>query len=123
MGSIGNTKTSYEIDPGTGYYNTSNIKKLYHWVESDAVRDYVLKNGIVPDDQGSIYLSQKPLFEDKGHYFEVTIPDNNNLYDWREMWYDDSGKEFDSDHQYDKNNPYFMYQYRKIPKEYVKLVK
>lgn len=81
----------------------------------------MLNNGIIADDQNSIYLSAKPLYTERGHLFEVTIPDADRLYDWREAWWDDNGVEFDSDHRYDSENPYFIY-YGNIPKEYVKLL-
>ena len=113
-------KATFETYPN-GYYTCNDIKKLYHWVCSDAAMAFVLENGIVADDQYSVYLSAKPLFTDKGHLFEVTIPDNSRLYDWRFSWWNDNGEEFDSDHHYEADNPYFIYE-GNIPKEYVKLL-
>lgn len=115
MGSVGTslpgTTNSYVKDM-RGYIDVSksDIKKLYHWVENDEVADFVDKNGIVTDDQGLLYLSDAPLFNDRGHLYEVTIDSTikDVISDWREFWYDDNGKEFDSDHQYNKNNPYFI---------------
>jgi len=104
-----------------GYYDTDNIKTLYHWVRDDRVRDYVLENGITADDDYSVYLSAKPLYTDRGHLFEVTIPDNYRLRDWRYSWWNDDKVEFDFDHQYNPENPYFIYE-GDIPKEYVKLL-
>lgn len=125
MGSIGVANGDFfsqlEVNPVTGYYKTENIKKLYHWIE-DRSLEYVEQNGITADSDGDVYLSVAPLRGEGGHLYEVTIPDNNRLYDWREMWYDNNGQEFDSEHQYNENNPYFIYM-GNIPKKYLKLVR
>ena len=107
----------------------SDIKRLYHWVEDDKRAEFVDKNGIVTDDQGLLYLSDRPLYEtkpflkNKGHLYEVTIDKGNkgDISDWRWFWYDDNGEEFDSDHQYDKKNPYFI-STSDIPKKYLKKI-
>ena len=106
-----------------GYINCddSDIEYLYHWVQDDDVMNFVLKNGIIAVSDEDVYLSEKPLFSDRGHLFKVKIPKKERLYDWREMWYDDNGIAFDSDHQYDEKNPYFIYM-GDIPKENVELV-
>lgn len=97
------------------YNRTDNIKALYHWVRDDKAKEFVLKNGIVPDKWGFIYLSEKPLRED-GHMFLVTIPNNMFLFDWREFWEEGEGKEYDPD------NPYYVYVDNTIPPEYIKLI-
>lgn len=85
----------------------SNQKILYHTVFSKRSYEYVLKNGITPDEYGYVYLSEKPL---KGYYtFKVQVPDESNLYDWEDFWLDDNGNEIDFDHQYDPDNKYYMY--------------
>lgn len=96
---------------------------MFHWVENDGIRDYVLNNGITIDTQGIVYLSVLPLYpvEYGGHVFEVKIPNSNNLVDWREVWCDEEGNEIDSDHEYNPNNPYYCY-FGNIPKEYIKLL-
>lgn len=92
--------------------------------------EYVKRNGIKRDSQGWIYLSTKPIIKNNKNpwsvnntvaVFKVRIPDKSKLYDWREIWMDDDGNETDSDHQYDKNNPYYMYS-GDIPKQYIEEV-
>ena len=100
------------------YNDTDNIKTLYHWVKDEVKKDFVLKNGIISDEYGFIYLSEKPFRTDKGYIFLVTIPDNDHLFDWREFWEDNSlGKE------YDPTNPYYLYVDQRIPVEYIQLLK
>lgn len=90
---------------------------LYHTVFSEKSYNYVLQNGIIADEYGYVYLSEKPL---KGYYtFKVKIPNINNLYDWEDFWLDDEGNEIDFDHQYDPNNKYYMY-LGDIPISYIK---
>lgn len=102
-------------------YTTSHTPtKLYHSVFNRQTYDYVFKNGITVDDTGWIYLSEKP-FSYAYAVFEVTIPDKNLLYDWRQFWLDDEGNEIDMDHEYDPNNPYYMYA-ESIPLNYIKEV-
>lgn len=112
------------------YNDTSKIKYLYHSVFSKKSYEYVLKNGITHDVQGWVYLSEKPMIINGGNHswalntvavFKVKIPDNRKLYDWREIWYDKNDKEYDSDHQYEKSNPYYMYS-GNIPKQYIQEV-
>jgi len=101
------------------YNDTVGIRTLYHGVSDETMEAFVLKNGIVTDSHGFIYLSEKPgIFPIN---FEVTIPDSRNLVDWREVWYDDNGEESDIDHQYDDTNPFYIY-LSPIPREYVKLL-
>lgn len=90
---------------------------LYHSVFNQKSYNYVLRNGIEADDQGWVYLSEKPY---KGAYktFQVTVPDETLLYDWEDFWLDDDGNEIDFDHVYDPNNKYYMY-YGNIPRDYV----
>ena len=113
------------------YKDTSKIKYLYHAVFNEKSFEYVMEYGIKADSNGVVYLSEKPIIkkaQPKWGYkgtiavFKVTIPDNRNLYDWREFWCDDNGEEIDFDHQYDPTNPYYCYT-GSIPKQYVKLYK
>ena len=104
------------------YNDTRNIKSLYHTVFDERTRDFVLENGIVQDDFGLVYLAEKPLDNRDGYVFKVTIPNNNQLLDWREAWYDDAGEEIDSmNHQYDEDNPYYIYS-GNIAREYIELM-
>lgn len=79
-----------------------------------------MRRGLEPDHVGFIYLSERPLpgFEVT---IKVTIPDINQLMDWREAWYDDNGEEIDMDHEYDPSNPYYIY-LSLIPPEYLEEV-
>lgn len=105
------------------YNDTKRIKTLYHSVFNDKAKDYVLKNGIKCDQYHWVYLSEKPIINKLVKaVFLVTIPKNDLLYDWREIWCDEDGNEIDMDHEYDPNNPYYMYN-ADIPKQYVKLYK
>jgi|TARA_R100001509_G_scaffold100335_1_gene58651 hypothetical protein len=90
--------------------------ELYHSVTDDYVRDFVMQNGIKANDQNFVYLSEKPITKPPFKYtFKVKIPNMDELFDWRDMH--DEGPE----HQYDKNNPYYIYN-NDIPKQYVKLI-
>ena len=90
--------------------------ELYHSVTDDYVRDYVLQNGIKANDQNFVYPSQKPITRPPfKHTFKVKIPNMDQLFDWRDIH--DEGPE----HQYDKSNPYYMYN-GDISKQYVKLI-
>jgi len=102
--------------------DVDEIEFLYHWVESERVKDYVLNNGLTADDDYCVYLMSNPVpFNKGGFMFRVTIPDTNRLHDWREYWHDDDGVEFDDEHIYDPDNPYFIYE-GNIDKKYVNLV-
>ena len=97
-----------------------DFKYLYHTTEDKYVEG-ILKKGLKIDDFGLVYLAEKPLAGDKYPTFKVRIPDHNQLMDWREAWYDDDGEELDIDHQYEENNPYYLY-LTSIPPEYLELV-
>lgn len=89
---------------------------LYHSVTSEATRDYVLKNGIKADSDSMVYLSEKPMTTAPFKYsFKVKVPDQNKLWDWRDVWSDSDDKE------YDPNNPYYVYE-GDIPKQFVTLI-
>lgn len=115
------------IESNEYYNNTQEIKYLYHAVFTEESYEFVKKNGIKRDRDGWVYLSKYPIIK-RNHnpwsvnntvaVFKVRIPDNNLLYDWRELWCDEDGNEIDMDHQYDKDNPYYMYE-GDIPKEYI----
>ena len=122
-----------KLDEAIQYKDTSKIKYLYHTVFSNRTFEYVMKYGIRADSKGLVYLAEKPIIKKALNpkftdgistraVFKVTIPDNRNLYDWREFWCDDNGEEIDFDHQYDPTNPYYCYT-GSIPKQYVKLYK
>jgi len=98
-------------------YNTKNIKYLYHSVKTESQLNFILKNGILPDNQGFIYLSLHPV-KTKFYQFsvKVKIPDNNKLHDWRDIW-----GEGDMDHEYDESNPYFIYE-QKIPAKFLSII-
>ena len=73
---------AYQIDKQTGYYDTSSIHKLFHWVKDDMSMQYVLKNGIKADDNGYVYLSEKPLYNKVSFsfgYTSVSICSSNSL--------------------------------------------
>lgn len=110
----------------------SRINYLYHTVFNQKSYDYVKKNGITADSNGFIYLSEKPIIKHNNNswsinntvaVFKVRIPNKSKLHDWREIWMDDDGNETDSDHQYDKSNPYYIYMDRNIPLSYIEEVK
>ena len=85
-----------------------DIEYLYHSVFNKSSYDYVLENGITADDQGFVYLSEKPI---PGYAsFRVRIPNESYLHDWEEFWLDDEGNEIDFDHCLDPNNKYYMYE-------------
>lgn len=105
------------------YSKTKRIKYLYHTVFNKNTYDFVKKNGIKVDNDHWIYLAEKPIINSNTYaVFKVRIPNNELLYDWREIWTDDNGKEYDMDHQYDKSNPFYMYN-ANIPKQYIEEVK
>ena len=88
---------------------------LYHSVATEANRDFVLQNGIKADSMNMVYLSEKPIKNAPYKYsFKVKVPDQNKLWDWRDIWSDSDDKE------YDPNNPYYVYE-GDIPKQYVTL--
>ena len=82
-------KSGYNsLNESIKYKDTDKIKYLYHSVFSNASKKYVLENGIKSDDQGWIYLSEKPIINSRVvAVFKVRIPDNRKLYDWREIWF------------------------------------
>lgn len=99
-----------------------NITHLYHATHRKNLPS-ILEEGLKTDSWGFIYLSEKPL-EWNDHFnivLKVTIPDINQLIDWREAWYDDDGNEIDMDHQYDSENPYYLY-LDNIPPQYLEVV-
>lgn len=73
------------------------------------------------DDQGFVYLAEKP-FDHALAVFEVTVPNERDLYDWETFWLDDDGNEIDFDHELDPNNKYYMYM-GNIPLKYIRRVK
>ena len=90
-------------------------KVLYHSVTTETIRDFVLKNGIKADSSNFVYLSTKPITKAPFKYtFEVTVPDPAKLWDWRDIWSDDT------EHTYDEANPYYVYE-GDIAKQFVKL--
>lgn len=93
---------------------------LYHSTEEKYV-DKILKEGLKLGRDGFIYLSEKPIkTRIFTHTFKVTIPNKNDLMDWREAWgYDDEYGQ--GDHEYDKDNPYWLY-LKAIPSKYLKLI-
>lgn len=96
---------------------------LYHAVTNRSY-DYVKKNGITPDEDGFVYLSTYPLksgLYKNGHVFQVKIPNHSLLYDWREFWQDEEGNDIDFDHEWDPENPYYIYM-GFIPAEFIKEV-
>lgn len=110
------------------YKKLYRIKYLYHWVSEERVRNYILKNGITKDEDGFVYLSEKPFnktrkdwSKTKGFLFKVKIPNNDLLYFWEEFWTDENGNEIDSDHQADPKNQYYIYM-GDIPLKYVEEV-
>lgn len=104
------------------YKDTKNIKTLYHTVFDKDTYDFVQGNGIVADDNNYVYLSKYPYKSESAYAtFKVNIPDSNKLFDWREFWYDENGNEFDYDHEWDPDNPYFIY-VGNIPKSYITVI-
>ena len=92
-------------------------KVLYHSVTTETIRDFVLQNGIKGDDQGMVYLSEKPMTKLPYKYcFKVKVPDVNKLWNWEEIW-GDGGVDKESD----PNNPYHVYE-GDIPKQNVTLI-
>ena len=86
---------------------------LYHSVTSEVARDFVLNNGIKADRVNMVYLSEKPITTAPYKYsFKVKVPDQNKLWDWRDIWSDGDDK------AYDPNNPYYIYE-GDIPKQFV----
>ena len=90
-------------------------KVLFHSVRDEKTKEYILRNGIKADDMDMVYLSKKPMGGIYKFTFEVEVPDETKLHDWRDVWEDGYDKE------YDVNNPYFIYE-GDIPKQYVKLI-
>jgi hypothetical protein len=99
----------------------SSHPTLYHSVFNQRSLDFVLENGIFADDAGFVYLAEKP-FDHALAVFEVTVPDERDLYDWETFWLDDDGNEIDFDHELDPNNKYYMYM-GNIPLKYIRRVK
>jgi len=97
------------------------IKFLYHGTLKTN-RDNILREGLKRDSSGVIYLSQKPLeAKQSSKYvtFHVVIPNQDELIDWRDVWYDENGEEIDpGSHSYDEENPYYLY-LLDIPPEYL----
>lgn len=93
---------------------------LYHSVFNQRSLNFVLENGIVADDAGFVYLAEKP-FDHAIAVFEVTVPNESDLYDWEDFWLDDDGNEIDFDHELDPNNKYYMYM-GNIPLKYIKRI-
>jgi hypothetical protein len=63
-----------------------------------------------------VYLSEKPITTAPYKFsFRVKVPDENRLWDWRDIWSDSTDK------QYDPNNPYYIYE-GDIDKQYITLV-
>lgn len=89
--------------------------KLYHSTSKSNLSS-ITDKGLQKDEFGLVYLSTYPI---KGYdvTFEVEIPNRNLLIDWRDVWMED-GEEIDQDHQYDPDNPYFVYM-DSIPPEYL----
>ncbi len=101
------------------YELTEEIPTLYHSADQRDVES-IQREGLRTDDFGMVYLAEKPI-EGFDVAFLVTIPNQSQLADWREIWYDDDGEEIDMDHQYDEDNPYYIY-LGPIAPEYLKLV-
>ena len=98
---------------------TVSNKYLYHAVFSEKAYNWVLQNGITPDEYGYVYLSEKPFSGRKPyHVFRVKVPNISNLYDWEDFWLDSEGNAIDFDHEYDPNNKYYMY-YGSIPADFI----
>lgn len=95
-------------------------KYLYHGTYTIGAKRSILENGLFSDHVGMIYLSEKPIRGCK-YYFRVQIPDQAYLTDWRDFWYDDNDEEIDMDHQYDPDNPYYVY-LGNIPAKYIELL-
>jgi len=92
-------------------------KALYHSVSNERKRDFVLQNGIKGDDQGMVYLSEKPMTKPPYKYsFKVKVPDVNKLWNWEEIWGDGG-----IDKENDPNNPFYVYE-GDIPKQNVTLI-
>ena len=100
------------------YELTKEIPTLYHSADRRDVES-IQKEGLRTDDLGMVYLAEKPI-EGFDVAFLVTIPNQSQLADWREIWYNDD-EEIDMDHQYDDDNPYYIY-LGPIAPEYLKLV-
>lgn len=99
----------------------TNRSTLYHSVFNKRSLDFVLENGIIADDQGFVYLAEKP-FDNAYATFIVTVPNEDNLYDWEDFWLDADGNEIDFDHEYNPNNKYYIY-IGDIPLEYAEQVR
>lgn len=101
--------------------DTSRITHLYHSTSSEEVLKSILTKGLLTsmNSEGMIYLSEKPIvFGGKAasYVLRVKIPDNRELADWREFWYDDGDEK-----QYDESNPYYIY-LKDIPPRYIERV-
>ena len=100
--------------------------KLYHSVFTKDSECFVDTHGIVTDSEGMVYLSEKPIIYDEHKFqrgqvttyacYEVIIPDEHYLYDWRDIW-EDNG----DDKQYDESNPFYVYE-KNIPITNVKKI-
>ncbi len=63
---------------------------LYHATNKRNLKS-ILSKGIQTDSDGYVYLMEKPeVWNDI--VFEVRIPDQRKLMDWRDVWYDDEGE-------------------------------
>lgn len=103
-----------------------SIKTLYHSVFTPEAEKFDDENGIKRDSNGFIYLSEKPIIYDKHKFqrgwtttyavYEITIPDNTYLWDWRDIW-EDNG----DDKQYDETNPFYIYM-KDIPLQYMRKI-
>ena len=103
------------------YKLLNEIPTLYHSTTSERSRDAILREGLKMDNLGMVYLSEQPIDSPNFPYtFLVRIPDQEYLADWREIWYDD-GEPVDGDHEYDANNPYYIY-LADIPPKYIEEV-
>jgi hypothetical protein len=102
------------------YSIPEDLKYLYHSTTEKSAAS-IEKEGLKTDYQGLIYLSEKPI-QNFPVVFKVEIPNKNSLVDWRDVWYDDDGEEIDMDHQYDLDNPYYVYM-DPIPAQYLTRVR
>ena len=92
--------------------------KLYHAVRSEDQLNFVLKNGLKPDNHGFIYLSKYPLDNPRFKYvFEVNLPKDDRIFTFEEIW-----GEGDDEHEDDPKNPYFISD-EAIPVKFLKRIK
>ena len=103
------------------FFEDLDKQVLYHGFKDEHQLEKALRLGLQVDDDGMIYLSEKPYPLDAPYaytkyYVEVTIPDKSYLADWREFWEDDL------EHTYDYDNPYYVYT-SNIPPNYLKRIR